>query len=785
MPGIDWKLLTSNNKHRNFLDTVIDKAMFQLVEFPTHKQGNILDLVLTDCPDRIVNIENIGNLGNSDHCIISIDIQCDSLQQESCDMVPNFGKIDSAGFTNYINNLNLENVLVNSECNEGWNTFKDSILNGIEKFVPKQKRKLNSRPVWINKNVIRLCRQKGRRFAIYCKDRSDENLRIYRKVEKKCRYAVRKAKRSFEKKLSQDTNKKPFNAYMKSKTKAKSNVGPLKVNGNIISDSSSMATILNEYFATVYSRNPDNTIPDLPAQNYANELSLLIVTKAQVEEKLKNLKDSPSSGPDCIPSLILKRFCTVLSGPLTVIYNKSIQESSVPDDWRLGNVTPIYKKGLKCKPENYRQVSLTCICCKVLESIIKDCVVNHIEVNKLLKKSQHGFLKGRSCTTNLLEFMEKLVSSQESSVPVDIVYLDFAKAFDKVPVSKLLAKIRAKGISGYVYNWIKSWLTNRKQRVVLNGKFSTWLEVLSGVPQGSVLGPLLFLIFIDDLDDFAPLVNILSKFADDTKLGHHVLNESDRNVLQSQLDLLSKWAETWGMEFNVTKCKVMHIGRQNQNFDYTMQGQALTTVEREKDIGITFDETLKPGLYCKEAARVAKGVLKQITRSFHYRDRHVFLNLYKRYVRVHLEFATPVWSPWQIGDIATIERVQQKAVGMISGLKGKTYEEKLKELGLPTLEKRRYRADLLQLYKILNDIDSVESRTWFKVVNFERPNTRAINSDHGVINFLIPTKRNELSKNFFCTRVAKYWNDLPVIVKKASSISIFKKRLDNFIETMA
>ena len=776
MPDVDWNTLKST-KHKKFLDSTTDKALFQLVTFPTHNKGNILDLVLTDCPDRIVNIENLGNLANSDHCIISLDIQCDSVNDDSCEMVPNYGKMDTIGFTNYLNNLNIETAMINLDCNESWTLFKDSVVTGIDKFVPKQRRRQNSRPVWMKQDVIRLCRQKRRRFAIYCQDRTAENLTIYKKVEKKCRYAVRRAKRNFEKKISQDTNKKSFNAYLRSKTKAKSNIGPLKVNGNVIADSSSMATILNDYFASVFTRDHDDIIPDIPNQQFSHELNTRIIYKHEVEAKLKNLKDSPSCGPDGIPSLILKRFVSLLSGPLTAIYNKSLQSSTVPDDWKLGNVTPIYKKGVKCNPEHYRPVVLTCIPCKVMESIVKDDIVAHIEENCLLKKSQHGFLKGRSCTTNLLEFVEKLVGCHDTSTPVDVVYLDFAKAFDKVPVAKLLAKVKAKGIRGNILNWIKDWLSNRKQRVVLNGKFSTWLEVFSGVPQGSVLGPLLFLIFIDDLDDFAPLIKNLSKFADDTKLGHPVLNDEDRNILQSQLDSLSMWAETWGMQFNVSKCKVMHVGNRNQKFDYTMQGQVLSSVEQEKDIGITFVETLKPSLYCTEASRIAKGILKQIARSFHFRDKHVFLNLYKRYVRVHLEFATPVWSPWQVGDITRLEKVQEKAVGMISGLKGNSYEEKLRELGLPSLERRRYRADLIQLFKIIQDLDSVESRTWFKIVNLTRPNTRAINSNHGVINFEIPFKRTELSKNFFCVRAAKFWNDLPVNVKKAPNIAIFKKKI--------
>jgi ribonucleases P/MRP protein subunit RPP40 len=368
---------------------------------------------------------------------------------------------------------------------------------------------------------------------------------------------------------------------------------------------------------------------------------------------------------------------------------------------------------------------------------------------------------------------------------VDIVYLDFAKAFDKVPTKKLLAKIKAKGIKGKVYNWIAEWLNKRKQRVLLNGQHSEWLDVISGVPQGSVLGPLLFLIFIDDLDNFSPMISILSKFADDTKLGHPVINEEDKNILQNQLNQLCEWTEQWGMQFNVSKCKVMHIGSKNQSFDYTMNGENLSKVTSEKDVGITFESTLKPGLYCKEAARIAKGILNQISRSFHFRDKKVFLDLYKRYVRVHLEFATPVWSPWQTGDINILEKVQQKAVSMIAGLQGSDYEAKLKELKLLSLVNRRNRADMIQLFKIVNNIDSVEAATWFQVVNITRPNTRAINHNNGVINFHIPVKRTEISKNFFSVRAAIYWNNLPDNVKQAQTLPVFKKRLDKYLETLA
>ena len=407
-----------------------------------------------------------------------------------------------------------------------------------------------------------------------------------------------------------------------------------------------MYNVLNGYFATVFTQDSSDRIPNLPASTDIPSIDNIQVTPELVSKKIEDLKASNSCGPDNISSFILKTFKQELLTPLTDIYNKSLQSGVVPEDWRIGNVTPIFKKGSKGNPANYRPVSLTSVPCKLLESILKDEVVDHLFSNNLLKDSQHGFMKGRSCTTNLLEFFHTAVDNLDAGNPMDIIYLDFAKAFDKVPTKKLLAKLKSMNINGNILNWISSWLRDRKQRVVLNGEASTWIEVLSGVPQGSVLGPLLFLIFINDIDDAAKYINILRKFADDTKLGHKVITAADCEIVQTQLDSLCSWATTWGMEFNVSKCKVLHVGRRNPNHIYTMNGHNLEVTEWEKDVGVRFDNTLKPSLQCREASRIANAMLNQLTRAFHYRDRNIFVNLYKRYVRVYLEYATPAWNPW-------------------------------------------------------------------------------------------------------------------------------------------
>ena len=228
----------------------------------------------------------------------------------------------------------------------------------------------------------------------------------------------------------------------------------------------------------------------------------------------------------------------------------------VPSDLKHANVTPIFKKGAKSDSGNYRPISLTSIPCKLFESLIKDGITEHLSVNALINASQHGFTKSKSCLTNLFEFLEIVTSEVDNGNYFDIIYLDFAKAFDTVPHNKLLAKMTAYGIEGKIYDWFKNWLTGRKQCVVINGESSDLVNVDSGVPQGSVLGPLAFIIFIDDIDGAATLIKLIKKFAVDTKLGQTIINDKNRADLQECLNQICSWASRWGMLFNVKNSRL-------------------------------------------------------------------------------------------------------------------------------------------------------------------------------------------------------------------------------------
>ncbi len=334
-----------------------------------------------------------------------------------------------------------------------------------------------------------------------------------------------------------------------------------------------------------------------------------------------------SVGVDDLHPKLLYELKDELVKPLCALFNISLETGAIPQDWKDANVTPLFKKGSRNMAENYRPISLTSIICKILESIVKDNIVKHLEKFKLIRDSQHGFRMGRSCLTNLLHFMEIVTRFLDEDQPVDLVYLDFAKAFDKVPFVRLFKKLEAHGIGGQILNWIKEWLHSRRQRVAINKTFSGWGEVASGVPQGSVLGPVLFLVYINDID--LGLISKLSKFADDSKLCKNICTENDREELQNDLDRLSEWSEQWQMKFNVDKCSVIHLGHKNKQYSYKLGDSELKTSVQEKDLGIIVDSKMNWSEQCIVAVKNGNSTFGIIKRHVKSRKKSIILPLYK------------------------------------------------------------------------------------------------------------------------------------------------------------
>ena len=350
------------------------------------------------------------------------------------------------------------------------------------------------------------------------------------------------------------------------------------------------------------------------------------------------------------------------------------------------------------------------------------------------------------------------------------------KAFDSVPHCRLLHKLEGYGISGNLLLWLKDFLSQRYQRVTIDGAHSEWCSVISGVPQGSVLGPLLFIIYINDLSE-----NIncnIKQYADDTKLYTTVRDNDDLLQFQHDLDTIAEWSNIWQLSFSFSKCKHLQVGK-IFSVDYNLMDyqndvrKTISHVDNEQDLGVWCTADLKPSLQCQHAVSKAMKVLGLIKKTFKFFSSVSLLILYKTYVRPHLEYCDQVWSPFLAGDIDALERAQHRATKLIPTIANLSYEQQLKLLDLQLLYAQQLRGDLIETYKILNGLTSTHINNYFTL------NTNSITRGHSMKLFKERSRLN-ISKYFFSNRIVDRWNSLPEYVIDAESTNSFKNRLDNY-----
>ena len=559
----------------------------------------------------------------------------------------NFNKADLTGLKSYLNNINWSK-LSNLNCQESLDYFTATLNTAFEQFVPKVKPKNSPKkqPPWMSHDCLKSTRKKYYLYKKYKKSKSNYDYQKYINSRNEVKKLIRKSVRDYEKNLCNDSKKnvKKFWKYINSKLKRTTGISNLiKPDGTTTVSDSEKANVLNNFFTSVFTKESLNDVPTLPPRNNGAYLCDLLLTREAVENKLNKLDPNKATGPDKFPNSILKNLSHELSLPLTEIFNKSLSEGYVPNLWKSAEITAIFKKGAKNQPGNYRPVSLTSILCKILESFITEQIQNYMESNNLFTNCQHGFRSHRSCVTQLLEVMNDFTNYSETKVDIDVIYLDFSKAFDTVPHQRLINKLKTYGIDGNILNWIASFLKDRQQRVRVNNSFSNFEPVLSGIPQGSILGPVLFIIFINDLPD---VVSSTCKiFADDTKIYGPSSNNS---IIQSDLLKLLEWSDLWQLKFNINKCHVMRYGNHNEIPPYYMDvsnTKILAQTTSEKDVGVTFTNGLKFETHVNNIVSKANQIIGLIKRSFTFMDKNMFIKLYKCMVRPHIEYANVIWHP--------------------------------------------------------------------------------------------------------------------------------------------
>lgn len=796
-PEIDWKSETSSatNGHssHDFLAGCKDSFLFQHVQQPTRyraeQTANVLDLLFTNEEGMIEEVHYGHPVGSSDHLLLDWSFKCYTVRQSRTFRRYQYDRGDYEEMRRQLGEVDWKSQLQGKDVEDMWAVISREVEESVNAHIPCRTvvvdgKTRNRRPLWMNERAMERLRRKKVAFRHYLETKEGNDYKEYTKERNAAKNEVRRAVRDYQKEIAVKAKKNPkeFYKYVNSKLRTRTGVADLKKSdGTEIRNDKEKAEEFNGFFVSVFTQEDCNNMPPSVDKKTKKGLDDIEFSESDIMQMLLKTNVSKSPGPDEVHPRVLKECAKELAAPLTVLYRASLDGGCLPKAWKDGNITPIFKKGSRADVGNYRPVSLTAIPCKVFEKLIRNALLQHMFENDFISEFQHGFVRGRSCTTQLLQVMDKWTEILDQGGSVDSIYLDFAKAFDSVPHKRLLLKLEGYGVGGRVLGWIKDFLMGRRQRVMIAGEASRWAEVVSGVPQGSVLGPVLFVCYINDMPE--TISSMIYMYADDTKIAGRVDNEEEVKILQSDLDKLVDWSQTWQMKFNVQKCKVMHIGNRNSKADYKMansQGErALAETTEEKDLGVWVTKDMKSAVAVAHAASKANQLLGLIKRCFSYLDIHLVKQLYTVMIRPHLEYGNVIWHPQYKKEIDLLESVQHRATRMVPGFWKIDYQDRLRKMRLPSLVFRRLRGDAIEVYKHLHGIYKVESGDILPRDKREGMVTRG----HS-LKLKKRDCRTSVRANALGFRVVNFWNSLPEEVVNATSVNAFKNGFDRLSDML-
>jgi hypothetical protein len=783
---IDWKTCSTIpgkpniKQHQELLDLAADHSLTQLVDKAT-RNDKTLDLLFSNYPSIINNIETIPPIGEADHDIILTSCNT-SLRR--CKANPRkIFKYSKANWENIKQDLQTTYIELtqehqNYDVDALWNHFKINLQKSMTKNIPTKISKQKWNIPWIT-NDLRKKMNKFRRKLTKRKknEHKNESLRqLKSEIQKELRQAYWSYIENmiFNIPIDQETSGKlPKNlfSYIKAQKTDSCSIPPLRENGLLKSDAATKANILNTQFQRAFTPTSSQPIPDKGPSPHPH-MPDIHINKNGITKLLSDINPHKASGPDNIHATVLKECSKFISPILTFIFNKSLCSGKIPLDWKHANVCPVFKKGDKHNAINYRPISLTCICCKILEHVIASNLMSHLENNNILYDLQHGFRSKRSCETQLISFIQNLCRSNDSNIQTDIIIMDFAKAFDKVPHNHLLYKLQFYGVNCNALNWISDFLCERTQTVVLEGQTSSKMPVTSGVPQGTVLGPILFLTYINDFPEYISH-STLRLFADDSIIYKEIVSREDTLMLQADLDSAGRWEQDWLMAFHPDKCNILSVTQRKNpfNFTYTLHGHTLVKVKSAKYLGVTIQDNLKWDSHINSMANKANQSLGFLRRNLKINSQKVKDHAYKAIVRPKLEYSSTVWDPYTKNHINQIEKIQRRSARFVTSRFHNTSSvtDMLNHLNWPTLQTRRCRARLIMFYKIIHNVVAIYPENLLIPSSLLRHtrNTSIHTFRH------IGTSKDSYKYSFY-PRTLSQWNSLPLIVHEAGTVDAFK-----------
>ena len=802
-PSIDWdNYYSSISTDQNFLELFSSLGLAQLIDKPTHIAGNILDLLLTDNISTIADIQvDAGwHICKSNHFPITFRIKhrADKLKVKKREIY-NFKNANWDLINEELLQVKWEDLLMRNNIETSWNIFKCHFFSVINKHIPKIKITNANQPPWFDSETFNICRKKEWFRAKYKESGSPNHYAQFSEYRREFKRLTEKKMR--DNILTDDCNSdlitKKFWSHVKSKAKSSRIPETVHLGDIYRSDPSEQAELFNVYFHDQFTK-PSRY--DIPVNFDSGETFHIDFNLSKVEAFLSAIDSNKAMGPDGIHGKMLKCCSKSLARPLSLLFQISYYNCELPNDWKSANVVPVHKKGSKVDVENYRPISLTSIVAKTLERIIRDEVM--LRCQDHIDQRQHGFLLGKSCGTQLLGFCDSLALSLNQNIRTDVIYFDFAKAFDSVNHDIILQKLKNKfRIDGYLLAFILNYLKNRCQSVVLGCTRSSSKPVTSGVPQGSILGPTLFVLFLNDITDSVDDQTNVLMYADDTKIWRDISCEDDHHILQRDIDSLMDWALKNCMKFHPSKCKTLMVSRSKMplldilpfiQFHYSMGNNLIDYCETEKDLGININGTLNftyhsDTLYSKANQRF--GLLKRTCHFIQNTDRK--RALYLTMVRSLFEHCPYVWRPSATTCINRLESIQKRGVKWIlndySVKYGPNYHLYLihcRQLNILPIKYRFDFNDLKMFHSIVNGFSCVKLPDYIKP--FQGSRLRRCHLDSKSFVSTIQPKvtgrkfesvtRGTLFTSFFY-RTHILWNTLPISIREIIRPSQFKNKL--------
>ena len=752
---------------------------FQAVTDPTRvssKSSSLIDHAYISNPSLLRSCTTVSPLGSSDHSCVMLDLTWTALRPTRIRRkMWSYKSADWDGANELLpKSLDSPGPESLDDVDSHWDFWKSHFLSTMSTCIPSRTITIKKSLPWINSDIVRVLRKRDYFFRLAKASFSPSARLKYCNFRNKAVSLVRKAKSTFLKAMSATirTPKDFWSMYYSLIPNRERIPLTLKNGSTTASSPSSKANLLNSFFASCFSDAQGVPLPACPPSGLPN-LSTIQCTDDEVESLLCALKSNTATGPDGISSHMLRNTWFSISSSLCKLFNHSLSSGRFPSDWKLSNVTPVYKSGDKSLISNYRPISLLSIPSKLLERIVHRRLLHHLLDNSFLSPRQFGFRPGSSTQEALLTATHDWHRCLDRGLSTAALFLDLSKAFDRVPHGKLLCSLSSVGVSGPLLQWFQSYLSDRSQRVVLNGHSSSALSVKSGVPQGSILGPLLFIVYIDSLAhvNLSPGTSIVL-YADDILLYRTLSTYKDNALLQSDVNTISSWIATSGLALNPSKSTLLVISRQRVKPVVALQilSTPVPLSDSVKYLGVTLTSDLKWNMHVTNTCKSAKQKLGLLYRNFHQADQRTLTHLYKLLVLPKLDYCSSVWDPHTSALVHKLESVQSFAAKLCTRSWSDSSRRLFHSLNWPSLRSRRSRQKALLARRIIRN-ESIIPSTYYRPPNHLNPRI------HHAQSVSAPFARTTSFQSSFFVSSCSVWNSLPYDVISLTTPRAFKAAL--------